>query len=112
MHIDKKAPFRYLVRIPNGKPGNYPHNGQGVPLRITQYIPMRLKEVTDKKLQEVTKKQQISCMNELMTLLECYEKHDFSTESCSKQAHVLENCYTTHMSKQRKSNKLDQKFVG
>lgn len=98
MPINKRVQFMRLRK--NGRaPSNYPVDGCGVPMRITRMFPMKLKDVTLDKLHEQRAVSDVACINEMMTLFDCFEKSDYNSVACQQQANLLEQCYTAHMAK-------------
>lgn len=82
---------------------NWPVDGCGIPMRITRYIPMKLKDVTDEYLERGTKESDVVCINEMMSLFECFEKHEFQREPCENFVKSLEQCYSTKATKKAES---------
>lgn len=97
MVLNKKIQFIRPRR--NGRePSNWPVDGCGVPLRVTRYIPMKLKEVTPAYLEKGAKKESsVFCIEEMMSVFECYEKHEFRREPCENFVQALEHCFSTNM---------------
>lgn len=86
----------------NGRnPSNYPTDGVGVPLRITRMFPMKLKDVTLDKLKDKRIESEVVCINELMSLFDCFENSDYNAKICQTQANLLEQCYSSHMLKKK-----------
>jgi len=57
---------------------------------------MKLKEVDIDNLKTSRKESTVFCIPEMMSLFECYERHDFDPQRCMKQSEVLEKCYAAH----------------
>lgn len=98
MVLNKRLQF--IKTRKNGRaPSNWPVDGCGIPLRVTRYIPMTLKEVTSKTLEKGTRETDVVCISEMMSLFECFEKHEFQRGPCENFAKSLEQCYTANMIK-------------
>lgn len=99
--INKRIPLKR--RRANGRePSNYPTDGVGIPMRITRLFPMKLKDVTVESLSEKqTMKSDVVCIQEMMTLFDCFEKHDFERGPCQSSILALENCYSGFRSQKR-----------
>lgn len=92
--LNKRIQFIKLRK--NGRrPSNYPIDGAGIPMRITRLFPMKLKEVTIESLEDKKRESDVVCIQELMSLFDCFEKNEFDRKSCLQQAKALENCYST-----------------
>ena len=72
-------------------------------MRITRLFPMKLKDVTIGKLNEMKSESGNVCMDEMMSLFNCYEKNDFSSNMCQVQAQALEQCYLSHLKSSREA---------
>lgn len=64
---------------------------------------MKLKEVSLEKLQQKDKQDDLSCMNEMMTLFDCFEKNDFSSQLCQQHVSALEQCVNSHKNNKQKN---------
>lgn len=94
--LNKRIQFQKLRR--NGRqPSNYPTDGVGIPLRITRHIDLTLPEVTPETIRDARKEKDIVCMSEMMTLFDCFQKHEFDKNQCENQAKALEHCYKSYV---------------
>lgn len=92
------------MKRPNGRnPSNYPCDGAGVPLRITRVKELALPHVTIDSIMDKNKslKGDLACIPEMMTLFDCFEKHDFNRAQCKQQMQNLESCYSNHLTNKR-----------
>lgn len=88
----------------NGRePSNFPTDGCGIPLRITRLFPMKLKEVTLDSLESNKRETDVVCIQEMMSLFDCFEKNEFDRKACEQQAKLLEHCYSTNMDRKAES---------
>lgn len=87
----------------NGRrPSNYPLDGCGIPLRITRLFPMKLKDVSIESLVEEKNTSDVVCLTEMMSLFDCFEKHEFNRSLCQKHVMALEHCYSSFRSERGK----------
>lgn len=90
------------IRANGREPSNYPTDGVGVPLRITRLFPMKLKDVTiDSLKKDKGIKGDVVCIQEMMNLFNCFEKHDFERGPCLPSINALDNCYSSFTSKKK-----------
>lgn len=93
MKLNKKIQF--IRRGQNGRrPSNYPLDGAGVPMRITNFMPKTVPNITAESLQEKKKDSDIVCLPEMMSLFNCLSQHEFDKFLCKEQALNLQNCYS------------------
>lgn len=99
--LNKRIQFQRLRK--NGrKPSNYPTDSAGIPLRITQMLSFKLPEITPESIELSKREKDVVCINEMMTLFDCFQKHEFDKTFCEKQAMALENCYSNFMTRRQK----------
>lgn len=61
---------------------------------------MALKEVTQTSLEKGAKRDTgVFCIQEMMSVFDCYEKHEFKREPCENLVKALEQCYSINMDK-------------
>ena len=70
-------------------------------MRITRLFPMKLKDVTIGKLNEMKSESGNVCMDEMMSLFNCYERNDLSSSMCQVQAQTLGQYYLSHLKSSR-----------
>lgn len=93
--LNKRIQFTIRLRKNGRRPSNFPLDGGGTPLRITRIFPMKLKEVSLDKLEASKKESDVVCISEMMSLFDCYEKHDFTRGPCQQYISALEHCYSS-----------------
>lgn len=81
----------------NGRrPSNFPLDGAGIPIRLTRLFPMKLKPVTIESLQASKTETDVVCLTEMMSLFECFEKHEFDRSPCQQHVSALDHCYSKY----------------
>jgi hypothetical protein len=63
---------------------------------------MKLKEISLEDLEDRSVKTEAQCSQELLSLFDCFEKNDFSSQACQKQAAALQQCYTKSLAASNK----------
>lgn len=91
------------------KPSNYPLDGCGIPMRITRLFPLKLKDVTVETLEASRREDDVVCLTEMMSLFDCFEKHEFNRTPCQQHVLALEHCYKNFRSERGKKKAMGAK---
>ncbi|XP_067144510.1 small ribosomal subunit protein mS37 [Centruroides vittatus] len=80
------------------------------PIKFREMLPLALK---DKVSGKGSRFNDVACLNEVLSLLSCFEKGEFNETFCKKEIDSLQNCYLNHLASvdKRKKQQVEGKLV-
>lgn len=88
---------QFFGRVKTGRrPSHGMQDAGGAPLRLTRMFPMKLKDVKLNELKDLRDNKTTACLDEMISLLDCLELHEFNKDQCSTQVTSLEQCHSAH----------------